>query len=416
MGFIGRWFVRLLATIILVGLLAAGGGWLFLKGSLAQLDGQATGPGLSAIVTVTRDNQGVPTITGQTRGDVAFAMGFVHGQDRFFQMDLMRRVAAGELAELVGPAALPVDRDHRFHRFRARAVAAYQAASPEDRALLDRYAAGVNAGLNALTTRPADYLLTMTKPRPWAPEDSLLVNWAMYFDLQGDLELRKWERGWIKDHATPDQLAFLLPDASGWDAPLDAPSPGTDLKVPETAPDWWNPPAAPETKASALDKDDVWGSNNWALSGSRTKGGHALLANDMHLGLRLPPVWYRMMILYSDGQGGQRKVIGVTLPGAPIFPTGSNTHVAWGATNAAGDWLDIIRLDQDSAHPGQVKLGEEWITPTVAEETIAVKGAEAEKLLVKETPLGPLREKDGQLYAIHWLAGDPKAASLGFLS
>lgn len=413
MGFVGRWLVRLLATVIVVALLALGVGWLFLKGSLARLDGQATGDGLSAIVTVTRDSQGVPAINGQTRADVAFAIGFVQAQDRFFQMDLMRRSAAGELAELVGPVALPVDREHRFHRFRARAQAAYKAASAEDRALLDRYTAGVNAGLNALTTRPADYLLTMTKPRPWAPEDSLLVNWAMYFDLQGDLEQRKWERGWIKDHASADQLAFLLPEASSWDAPLDGPSPGTDLKVPETAPDWWNPPA--ETKASALDRDDVWGSNNWVLAGNRTKGGRALLANDMHLGLRLPPVWYRLMITYNDGQGGQRKVVGVTLPGAPIFPVGSNTHVAWGATNAAGDWLDIIRLDQDTAHPGQVKLGEEWITPTVAEETIAVKGAEAEKLLVKETPLGPLRERDGQLYAIHWLADDSKAANLGFL-
>ena len=415
MGFIRRWFLRLLATVIIVGALAAGAGWLFVRGSLAQLDGQATGPGLSAIVTVTRDANGVPAITGQTRADVAFAMGFVHGQDRFFQMDLMRRVAAGELAELVGPAALPVDRQHRFHRFRARAQAAYKAAPPEDRALLDRYAAGVNAGLNALTTRPADYLLTMTKPRPWVPEDCLLVNWAMYFDLQGDLELRKWERGWIKDHASPEQQAFLLPEATGWDAPLDGPSPAPELKVPETAPDWWNKPA--ESKASFLStgRDEIPGSNNWVIAGNRVKGGHALLANDMHLGLRLPTVWYRMMIVYNDGQSGQRKVVGVSLPGAPIFPAGSNGHAAWGATNAAGDWLDIIRLDQDSAHPGQVKLGDEWISPTVQDETIAVKGADSEKLLVRETPMGPIREQDGQIYAIHWLAHDPAAATLGFL-
>lgn len=414
MGFIRRWFFRLFAVIIIIAALAAGAGWLFLKGSLAQLDGQATGPGLSAIVTVTRDNQGVPTITGQTRPDVAFATGFVHGQDRFFQMDLLRRVAAGELAELIGPLALPVDRQHRFYRFRARAAAAYQAASAEDRELLDRYTAGVNAGLAALTTRPADYLLTMTKPRPWAPEDSLLVSWAMFFDLQSDLELRKWERGWIKDHTTADQLAFLLPEATGWDAPLDGPSPAPELKVPETAPAWWNPPA--ETKASSLDRDESPGSNNWVLAGNRVKGGRALLANDMHLGLRLPPVWYRMMILYNDGQGGQRKIIGFTIPGAPIFPAGSNFHAAWGATNAAGDWLDIIRLDQDSAHPAQVKLGDTWITPTVAEETIIVKGGEAEKLLVRETPMGPIREKDGQVFAIHWLADEPGAVNLGFFN
>ena len=413
MGFIRRWFLRLLATVIVVGLLAAFAGWLFLRGSLAQLDGQTTGPGLSAIVTVTRDASGVPTITGQTRADVAFATGFLHAQERFFQMDLLRRVAAGELAELVGPVALPVDREHRFHRFRARAEAAYKSASPEDRELLDRYAAGVNAGLAALTSRPADYLLTLTKPKPWVPADSLLACWAIYLDMQGSLETRKWERGWIKDHTTPEQLAFLLPEATGWDAPLDGPSPSPELKVPDKAPDWWNKPA--ETKASALDGTDIPGSNNWALAGSRTKGGHALVANDMHLGLRLPPVWYRLMIIYNDGKGGQRKIVGVSLPGTPIIPAGSNFHVAWGDTNAAGDWLDILRLDQDAGHPGQVKLGDEWITPTTVEETIAVKGGETEKLLIRETPMGPLREKDGQVYAIHWLAHDPKAIDLNFL-
>jgi penicillin amidase len=415
MGFIGRWFFRLIVTIILLGLVAGVGGWLFVRGSLARLDGQSTGPGLSAQVTVTRDAIGVPTVTGQNRADVAFATGFLHGQERFFQMDLMRRAAAGELAELVGPIALPIDREHRFHRFRARAEAAYKASSPEDRHLFERYADGVNAGLAALTTRPPDYLLTMTKPRPWAPEDCLLVVWAMYFDLQDQLETRKWELGWLKDHTTPEQLSFLLPDATGWDAPLDGPSPAPDLKVPVEAPEWWNKPV--ETKASAVDAgaDIIPGSNNWALAGSRVKGGRALVANDMHLGLRLPPVWYRMMLIYNDGQGGQRKVIGVSLPGTPVIVAGSNTHVAWGETNAAGDWLDIIRLDQDSAHPGQVKLGEDWLSPTVAEETIAVKGAAPEKMLIRETPMGPIRESNGQVYAIHWLAADAKAADLGIL-
>ena len=413
MGFFRRWFLRLLATVIVVGSLAAVVGWFFLKGSLAQLDGQATGPGLSAQVTVMRDANGVPTITGQTRADVAFATGFVHAQDRFFQMDLMRRLAAGELADLVGPVALPADRLHRFHRFRARAEAIYKAASPERRDLLDRYAAGVNAGLAALTTRPPDYLLTMTKPSPWQPADTLLVAWSITFDLQGELETRKWERGWIKDHTTPEQLAFLLPDSTGWDAPLDGPSPAPELKVPETAPDWWNKPA--ETKASALDGSEIHGSNNWALAGSRTKGGRALVANDMHLGLRLPPVWYRLVLAYNDGKGGQRRIVGVSLPGAPIIVAGSNGHVAWGATNSAGDWLDILRLDQDQAHPGQVKLGDEWIAPAVREETILVKGADPEKLLIRETPLGPVREKDGQLYAIHWLAHDPKAIDMTYV-
>jgi len=415
MGFVGRWFFRLILTLILVAILAAGGGWYFVHGSLARLDGQSTGKGLSAQVTVTRDAVGVPTITGQTRADVAFATGFVHGQERFFQMDLLRRVAAGELAELVGPAALPADRQHRFYRFRARAEAAYKTIPAEERLLLDRYADGVNAGLMALTARPPDYLLTMTRPRPWSAADTLLVVWAMYFDLQGGLETRKWELGWLKEHTTPEQLAFLLPDATGWDAPLDGPSPAPDLKVPPQAPDWWNKPV--ETKASSADfaADDLPGSNNWALAGNRVKGGRALVANDMHLGLRLPPVWYRVQLIYNEAPGVQRKIVGVGLPGMPIVVAGSNGHVAWGATNAAGDWLDIIRLDQDSTHPGQVKLGEDWISPTVTDETILVKGAASEKLLVRETPMGPIRESNGQLFAVHWLAQSAKASDLSIV-
>src|SRR5579859_3371434 len=417
MGFVGRWFFRLVVTLVLLALLAGAAGWFFVHGSLARLDGQSTGKGLSAQVTVTRDALGVPAITGQTRADVAFATGFVHGQERFFQMDLLRRVAAGELAELVGPAALPADREHRFFRFRARAEAAYKAMAADDKLLLDRYADGVNAGLSALTTRPPDYLLTMTKPRAWTAADTLLTIWAIYFDLQGNLETRKWELGWLKEHTTPEQLAFLTPDATGWDAPLDGPSPAPELKLPPQAPDWWNKPVETkgETKASWAESDanELPGSNNWALAGNRVKGGRALVANDMHLGLRLPPVWYREQLIFNEAPGVQRKLVGVGLPGTPIIVAGSNGHVAWGATNAAGDWLDIIRLDQDAAHPGQVKLGEDWISPTVAEETIAVKGAASEKLLVRETPLGPIRESNGQVYAIHWLAQDPKAVDLG---
>ena len=418
MGFIGRWFFRLLATLVLLALIAACVGYVAVRGSKPQLDGQATGHGLTALVTVTRDSIGVPTITGQSRTDVAFATGFLHGQERFFQMDLYRRVAAGELAEVVGPAALPVDKQHRFHRLRARAELAYKALSDEDRQLLDRYAAGVNAGLDSLTTRPPDYLLTFTKPRPWSPVDSLLVIWAFYFDLQGDLETRKWELGWLKDHATAEQLSFLLPEATGWDAPLDGPSPAPDLKVPAQAPDWWNKPAeTPPTKATwrDSDKDELPGSNNWVIAGSRVKGGHALVANDMHLGLRLPPVWYRLMLVYPDGQGGQTKIVGVGVPGMPLIAAGSNGHVGWGLTNAAGDWLDIIRLDQDSSHPNMVRLGEDWVGPTVADETILVKGAAPEKMLIRETPMGPIREVNGQSYAIHWLAHDPNAANIGMI-
>ena len=410
MAWILRWLGRLLVLVVIVVALAGAGLWLELRGSLAQLDGQALGHGLSSLVTVTRDENGVPDINGQTRLDVAFATGFVHAQERFFQMDLLRRLPAGELAELLGAKALPADRQHRFYRLRARAEAALKSAPPEDRQLLERYADGVNAGLAGLKARPIEYVATLSRPRPWTASDCLLVVWAMYFDLQGQLESREWARGWIKDHVTPDQLAFLLPDSSAWDAPLDGPSPNPTLSVPEAAPDWWGRPVA--QKLGSLSGDEVFGSNNWAIAGGRTADGRAILENDMHLGIALPPIWYRAQLTFHDAQNAIRSVSGVMLPGAPLVVVGSNGHVAWGFTNSYGDWLDLMRLDQDNQHGGQVKIGEDWVTPTLAEETILVKGAAPEKLLIHETPLGPVREVDGQVYAVHWVALMPGAVNL----
>jgi penicillin amidase len=410
MGWILRWLGRLLALAVVGGLALGIGLWMFLRGSLAQLDGQTTGRGLSSLVAVTRDDNGVPNIAGQTRADVAFATGFVHAQERFFQMDLLRRMPAGELAELFGAKALPADRQHRFYRLRARAEAAVKTASAEERQLLERYSDGVNAGLKALKARPVEYLASLSKPRPWTAADCLLVVWAMYFDLQGQQEAREWSRGWLKDHVSPEQLAFLLPEATAWDAPLDGPSPNPALAAPEAAPDWWGRPAA--GKLGSIDGDEMFGSNNWAVAGSRTADGRAILENDMHLGISLPPTWYRAQLTFHDSDNAIRSVVGVTLPGTPSLVVGSNGHVAWGFTNSYGDWLDLLRLDQDNQHPGQVKIGDEWVTPAVAEETIAVKGAAADKLLVHETPLGPLREVDGQAYAVHWMALMPGAVSL----
>jgi hypothetical protein len=139
---------------------------------------------------VARDAHGVPLISGGSRLDVAYATGFVHAQERYFQMDLLRRVAAGELSELFGERALSVDKSHRLHRFRARAALALKELRA-DRALLERHAAGVNAGLAQLRSRPFEYALVGMAPRAWSADDSLLVIWAMYFDLQGGQEARE---------------------------------------------------------------------------------------------------------------------------------------------------------------------------------------------------------------------------------
>jgi len=205
------WTLRGVAGLLAFVLVALVVGWLYLRASLAQLDGQRKAPGLGAAVTVARDAAGVPLISGASRADVGYATGYIHAQERFFQMDLLRRTAAGELAELFGPRALPLDRSRRLHRFRARAQEALARLPSGERALLDRYVAGVNDGLRALRARPFEYALTGTEARPWSAADSLLVIWAMYIDLQGNQEPRELARGWLRAQSSAEQLAFLLP-------------------------------------------------------------------------------------------------------------------------------------------------------------------------------------------------------------
>jgi penicillin amidase len=411
------WTLRTLAAVLLLFVAAVLGAWLYLRASLAQLDGERSAPGVHAAVTVARDARGVPEIAGVDRLDLAYALGFVHAQERFFQMDLLRRSAAGELAELFGPKALPLDRAHRLHRFRARAAGVLADMAPDDRAFVDRYTAGVNAGINGLGARPFEYVLTGTSPRPWTAADSLLVVWAMFFDLQGGQEPRELARGWLRQHANAAQLAFLLPETTQWDAPLDAAQvapPGAP--VPASPPAWWGTAGSPRQVAMAAELQDAVGSNNYAIAGSRSVNGAAIVSDDMHLGLQLPNIWYRVALRYPDGHGGQRRLVGVTLPGAPpILIAGSNGHVAWAFTNSYGDYIDLVALGTDRAHPRQVRTPAGWETPTSHVERIVVKGATAEELVVRETSLGPIREAGGVQYAFHWTAHDPAALNLNHI-
>ena len=174
------WLILIIGSLLLA-LAALAWGRRQMRGSLAQLDGVQAVSGLTAAVTITRDALGVPTITGANRRDVARATGFVHAQDRFFQMDLLRRRGAGELAELFGRAALPLDQEARRHGFRRTAVQVLTQANPADRDLLSAYTAGVNAGLAALAKTPWEYLALRLTPQPWREEDSVLCIYAMWF-------------------------------------------------------------------------------------------------------------------------------------------------------------------------------------------------------------------------------------------
>ncbi|TFW27966.1 penicillin acylase family protein [Massilia arenosa] len=415
-----KWSLRILAGLIGLVLFAILGVWLFLRASLPQLDGTVHAEGMNGTVTVARDERGVPLISGANRLDIAYVTGYVHAQERYFQMDLLRRSAAGELAELFGPKALPLDREHRLHRFRARAERLIAEMDPAERQFLDRYVAGVNDGLHALGGKPFEYGLVGARPRPWYAADSLLVAWAMYNDLQGSTEKRELARGWLRDHSTPEQLAFLLPEHTRYDATLDRDAAQVpEPPIPATAPAWWGKGVA-TTKVALADMQagfaaDV-GSNNWAIAGSRTAGGAAIVSNDMHLSISLPNTWYRLALQYPGADGKPRRIVGLTLPGAPpMVLVGSNGHVAWGFTNSYGDYMDLIEAELDPARPTQIRVRAEWEPIAYAEEIIYVKGQAPERMMVRETSLGPLRVADGKTYAIHWTADAPGALNLNTL-
>jgi penicillin amidase len=408
------WSLRIVGVLLLLLALAMLTVWLYVRASLPLLDGSVQSTTLASTVTVARDARGVPLISGSDRDDIAYATGFVHAQERFFQMDLLRRAGGGELAELFGSKALELDKARRLHRFRARAGLALAALSVDERRLLDHYVAGVNEGLNTLGAHPFEYKLIGARPRAWQAVDSLLVVCAMYFDLQGNQLPRELARGWVQDNTSAEQRAFLLPEASAWDATLDGDLALPALAIPARAPAWWGQPAARgEATLASADFVDSVGSNNWALAGSRSKDGAAIVSDDMHLGLQLPNIWYRLALQFPDAQGKQRRTVGVTLPGAPpVVVVGSNGHVAWGFTNSYGDYFDLVTLELDPARPGQVHTPAGWETPAVFAETILVKSGPGLKLEVRETSHGPIREIGGKAYALHWLAHGPGALNV----
>jgi penicillin G amidase len=416
-----RWIGAFLWLLVALVLAVVIGAYAFMRASLPTLDGEVAAAGLRGPVTVRRDALGVPTIHGSDRGDLAYATGYVHAQERFFQMDLLRRAGSGELAGLLGKALLPVDRERRIHRFGARAGVALAALPEPERVVLERYAAGVNAGLGALGARPFEYGVLRAVPRRWVAQDTLLVVWAMYFDLQDDQLHRVFARGWLRDQgSSPEQLAFLLPTASGYDAPLDAATidePAAPL--PAEAPAWFGKPA--KTKVALL--EDIGnaeaGSNNWVVAGSRSKTGAAIVANDMHLALRLPHIWYRAAIELETPGEPLRRLVGVTLPGTPAVVAGSNGQVAWGLTNTYGAYVDLLELELDPKDATRYRLppplsgvaGDEWGLIRTVDERVAVAGGADEVLHVQETAFGPVWERGGRRYAVHWVAHDPGAVN-----
>jgi penicillin amidase len=407
--------------IVIVGALGAGV-WATrqLRASLPSLDGQVRLAGLAGPVTVERDALGTPTVQAGSRLDAARALGFIHGQERFFQMDLLRRLAAGELAELLGPAVVDTDRSIRTHRLRAVARRVMQGAPAAERALVSAYTEGVNAGLSGLAAPPWEYLLLRSTPAPWREEDTPLVLLAMFIELQETDGGQESTQGLVQELLPPALAAFLSPGGTQWDAPIDhstvpiPPPPGPEIIDLRTM-----PPAgtiAREARFERGEGDLVAGSNNWAVASAHTSHGGALLADDMHLGLRVPHIWFRAVLRWPDSgaPGGTRQVVGVTLPGTPAVVVGSNGQVAWGFTNAQVDTGDLVVVE---TLPGD---DTSYLTPEGPRrierltEVLRVRGQADQELVVEATVWGPLVDRDHRerRRAYRWVAHDPQAINL----
>ncbi|HUP92997.1 MAG TPA: penicillin acylase family protein [Solimonas sp.] len=410
-----RWIVGVLVGLAVVLLVAAGAGWRMLAGSLPRLDGRATLAGLAQPVTIERDALGVPTVTAANRLDLARATGYVHAQDRYTQMDFMRRSAAGELAELAGASMVDADRAVRMHRMRALAHSMLPRATPEDRALIQAYTDGVNAGLAALGARPFEYWFMHTRPQPWLPEDTLLIVYAMWFQLTDENAERDAMLEVMHAVLPPAVYAFVTQSGTRWDAPLrgarlpEVPLPGPQIY------DLRTQAAAPPSARSAEPFDAAFGSNNWAVDAAHSADGAAWIADDMHMSLMVPNNWYRMRLVIAGGGDTQPlDETGVMLPGTPVLSVGSNRHVAWGFTNVFGDFSDRVNLEPDPQDPSRY-LTPDGSQPFVIEhETIRVNGSADVPLEVKTTIWGPVigTSADGREQAVWWLAAQPEVANL----
>jgi penicillin amidase len=420
-----RRLLAIVASTIVVLLLGAIGAIAWLGyASLPQLAGELQLDGLRAKVTISRDALGIPLIEAESEHDAAMALGFVHAQDRLWQMEMSRRIGAGRLAEVVGEPGLPVDRFLRTLGLYRAAEAALAHLSPEARDRLDAYAMGVNAVIrDHARPLPPEFLLLRHQPEPWQPADSLVLIKTMALNL-----VEGWRRELTRASLLVDvpvaALADLWPPArpdtvttiAGYDV-ADAgtlPRPEHAAATPvDHGPARVMAESAAELLASLpFATERGLGSNIWAVDGRHTASGAALLANDPHLGTSTPAPWYLASIRTSNGL-----VQGATLPSLPVVVIGRNDAIAWGFTNTAADTEDLFveRLDPDDA--GRYLAPEGSLPFITREEVITVDGAEPVTLVVRETRHGPVLSDilpdaarvagDGHVLALAWTALAP---------
>jgi penicillin amidase len=444
--------LRVLGWLLTVVILAAGGVlWWYVYRPLPQIDGTAHVGGLEQPVTVERDRWGVPHIRAASVQDLVEAEGYVMAQDRLWQMDLLRRVARGQLSEVLGKDTVAIDKQFRTFGFSRAAERDLAQMDPETRDIMEAYARGVNRFIEQHANRlPLEFSLLKYQPRPWTPTDTLAISGYMYETLTDTWE-EKLARAKVLERVGADRGKDLFSEEASMDhfviGDPDVPNDGAkgahkksddgddgdnddDMK-PDTVlkagarPGGAGVPAQFVDFTSALNAGDSvtspkasaadfvaemaaeirhgLGSNNWVVSGAHTASGKPLLANDTHLELTVPPIWYE---LHLTAPGWNVK--GFTLPGAPMVVIGHNDRIAWGFTNNGADVEDLYIETFNPAQPDEYRVKGAWTKAQTYDEIIKVKGQPDEHFPVVVTRHGPIVERDGEkAYALRWTATEP---------
>jgi len=359
-------------------IVVVGAGYVWLRGSLPSLDGKASVAGITAPIEIIRDRAGVPHIVAQSRNDAFYGLGYTHAQDRLWQMEVNRRIGAGRLSEFMGETTLQLDRNMRVLGVYHSAKQNYANLDPETRGAFEAYAKGVNAFIATrdFVRRPLspEFIILGVEPEPWTPADSLVWGKMMALSLSVNMsdELLRAHMAQVLD---PDQLADIFP---GYPHP-DEHELGPLAEIYESIP-WiaaW--------RALAMKSDGDNGSNNWVVSGARTATGKPILANDPHLGLSVPSIWY-----FAHLSAPGLDAIGATLPGIPAVLVGRNKRIAWGFTNTYGDVQDVF-IERVAGGDRTRYQSPDGSRPfLVREEIIKVKDSDPVRLAVRTTRHGPV--------------------------
>ncbi len=394
---VGIVLLVILALLIVIPL----GGYFWLRTSLPLTSGTVRVAGLDGSVEIVRDHWGVPHIFGSTDHDAFFGLGYVHAQDRLWQMEMNRRIGAGRLSEILGEATLSVDKFQRTMGYYRTVATDYAALSERSQTALTAYAAGVNAWLAEGHTLPPEFLLLGFEPAPWQPYDSLVWEKMMSWDLGGDYDLELLRQQLVQA-VGPERTAQLLPPY---------PADGVNILA---ASDLVIAPGAADA-IFAIDRllerqfargGRESGSNNWVIGGERTESGSPILADDPHLATSIPAIWY-----LAEIQGDTIHSIGATFPGLPAIVIGHNEEVAWGVTNVGPDVQDLYVERINPANPNQYEVDGQWQDMAIVEELITVKGEdEPLRWAARSTRHGPLISDvsdTGTPLALRWTALEP---------